>query len=275
MSDADGTGRRGDLLGGAAVILAVLLVVGSIQMGLSITLRALALLTVFVTTFGLAVGTGREESLTYPALITLLAFVLYGMVAFEPSRVLAPVLVLVALVALLVLLYVLSERLLSPTPWAASVGAPAAVLVVVAIAIVDLQTGGVVYELELADEVTVETEGVTNASGDLPLVAVGTATAETTAPFREPASFPDAQACVYTEEGRTDRSVAFESGGSIYHSSVPALGTLSADATLLLSANETRALEDRSVPVERADSCPDDAAAPRIVIVPGNGWSTQ
>jgi len=270
--EPDSSRRRGTVIGGLAAVTALLLVVGSVQAGLSITVRVLALFALVVALFGVAVGTGREESLTYLTLMVYLASALYALAAFAPGRVLGAALVPVVLVVLLVGVYVLHERLLSPTPWMATFVAPAAVSIVVAVAIVDLQGGGVAYELQLQENVTVESEELTVDTGDLPAVVLGTATAETTLPLRQPASFPDAEVCLYTDDGRTSRSMVFQSGGSFFHQSVPAFGTLSADASALLGANETASV-DGSVPVERAEACPDDAEPPRIVVVPDEGWS--
>lgn len=281
MSEDDGgSERRKDVLAWVTTIAAVLLTAAAFLAGLSITLRAVSLLVLFLVLFGVAIGTRREDSLAYPAMIAYLAFVVYGMIAFSPNLVVAPLLVLAAVVGLGVLIYVLHERLLTPTPWAATYGAPAVVVVAVAMAILDVQTGGVAYELGLDDEVTIESEGSTT-------VEVGTAVAETGGPFREPVSFPDAHACIYTEgpddgdgssDGtsnqsvrRTTDSLDFGTEGPSLQRSAPGSGTLSVPATVLVPGFVASSI-DGPVPIERADACPDDAEPPRIVIVPGEGW---
>jgi len=141
-----------------------------------------------------------------------------------------------------------------------------AVAVVVAVAsgalvATDLGTSPLTYETTVADSATIPEDPSDSTS-----VVVGSATVENDFVYREPVSFPPARACVFNGTTRTDVAVLYGVDGSYFPSNVGGGQQLRANMTLLLPPDVVASL-NRTVPVERADTCPAESDRERILVV--------
>lgn len=141
--------------------------------------------------------------------------------------------------------------------------AAAVVLTAVAVGLVgaDLGTDPLTYETTVHDTAQVPAE----PEGTEPVV-VGAASVENSFVFREQLRFPSARACVFNGTASVNSPVLYGTNGSYFPASVGPNGRLETEMTVLVP-QETAASMGGTVPVERAESCPDASDEARIVVV--------
>lgn len=257
-----GSDYRLHVAGGVLALGAGYLFFRNVFFSLSITVRAGLVLAVALLMLCWAAGPGPSRELPvlcmFTAIVVLLA---YSVVQFRLPASLLLGLVPALVVGMVVLAYLVQEGWLAVGRSTAAYTALAIVLVSAAFVGIDLQIGGVEYTATLEDPVTLgdDSEGWVQ-------VELGTATARNTFVFREPVSFPDSQACIYTGVERRDNGVFYRANGAIFHESVAGNGQLETRMTLQVPPEVARAVSD-PLPVEHAETCPPaDDGPPRIVV---------
>lgn len=235
----------------------------------SVTSRGLVLLAAFLLLLLVELRTGWHLPLVVMA--SYLVFVGYVLSAFGLGYLALGVGALAGLYVLLPLAYALHDRRMQPSPRTAKLVAVALFIFLAAVVAVDLQAGDVTHELELRDQVTLP-ETLVGEDEESQEVTVGTATSSNTFFFHERANFPTVRVCVYTPErlrGHSPTFVGSAGGMSITgYSVVPPAGSVSADVTVGLSADEVAAI-DGPLPVERAATCPEESDEEKIVVTVG------
>jgi hypothetical protein len=128
----------------------------------------------------------------------------------------------------------------------------------------DVAASEVTNDVQVAEEATVGENGVTT---------VGTLTVDNQFLFREEFDEPRAFACIYlpgtTEHEWRPHPIEYRLGDDRLPNTVPGAATLRAEMTVRL-VEEERATVDGPIPVERAESCPEQSDDQRIVVVLGD-----
>jgi len=255
----------------AALALTVLFAEG-LFFDLSLTVRTVLLVVLPLALFVGAAAYPWKEEFALAGSIAVLFAAGYAAMAYELSTDGIALLGFASFWLVIGLAYGIHERRLWLSPSAARFAFLGMLLISMALVGVDLQYGEVVYDVELRDEITVTVEDDSDPVGQQ--VVLGTATARTTFVFREPADFPVLHACVYTPERLDDRNTFYDDGSSPFLRSAPGLGTRTENVRIWLTGDEAAAVNG-TLPVERADSCPEERAEPGVVVVlPGANWST-
>ncbi len=152
--------------------------------------------------------------------------------------------------------YLLREREFSPPPQTTRYVIVAVALIGVVFLGADLGLSEVEYEISIHDEAQLDERGE---------VEIGTITATNQFVFREPIDMPRPLVCAYGFD-REVRPVALQTGEGSMPQTVPGGKTVTATITTRFNEEEYEAV-DWPIPVETATQCPDDAEAPRLVIV--------
>lgn len=251
-------------VGGLAGLAVLAWFVRDVFFDLSLTGRAV-LLGLAVVVFLVGAGVNLWKEAFGLAAVTALFFSAgYVVLAFDVGMGTGAMVVLGSFWLAIGLAYLLHEGWLALSAVEARYALLVVLLVAVAFVGADLQYSEVVYDVELRDEVTVTVANY----GDDPLgqqVVLGTATATNTFAFREPVAFPDLRVCVYSPGRMADRGVFYDDGSSPFLRSVGGYGTLTTNVTIGLTGEEATVLRG-TLPVERADSCPDERDEPGIVV---------
>lgn len=231
---------------------------------LSLTVRALLLFSLFLAFLVGAAAHPWQEAFGLAAVTALFFSAGYAVFAFEVGMGTGAIVVLGSFWLAIGLAYLLHENRLALSPSSARYALFGVLLVSVPFVGVDLQYGDVVYDVELREEATVTVEDEADPLGQP--VVLGTATATNTFAFREPVDFPDLRVCTYAPKRLADRDVFYHEGSLPLHRSVGGHGTVTTNVTIGLSGEEAAAVNG-SLPVQRAESCPDTREEPGIVVV--------
>lgn len=255
-------GRTVGVAGGAiSVLVALAWFVRTVAPTLSLTVQS-ALLGLGAVLSLVGAGTTRwSEGLTY---LTIPLFV--GAAAYAAST--HPLgadgtvaLALVSMTVALVVVYLHQQHLLALRPREAAALVLIVALVGGGLVGADLRADPVSYETSVASETQVPAD----PAGTEPLT-VGTATATNPSPFREQVSFPPARACLFNGTARVSSPVLYRADGEYYPRSVGGSGTTDARMTVLATAGTLDPM-NRTVPVERAERCPERSERQRVVVV--------
>ena len=261
MSDRSPGRRAGELIAAAVVVAAV--VVFARRVGTTLSMTVLAALFGQGALVALVVAaTGRyREGLVF--LFAVLAIAAVGLAA--ATHPLGAVGTIAAVAATLVVMalgvYAVEERRYKLRRREAIAAGLVVAVAAGALVATDLGTSPLDYETDVADSATVPEDPSESTS-----VVVGSATVENDFVYREPVSFPSAGACVFNGTARTDAGVLYGVDGSYFPSNVGGGQQLRANMTLLLPPDVVASL-NRTVPVERADTCPAESDRERIVVV--------
>ncbi|WP_225335799.1 aluminum activated malate transporter family protein [Halomicrobium urmianum] len=262
-------------IGVALAIASLVYFMRDLVFGLSITVKAALLFLAFVAFFAVGVATERD-------VLDAVAFALSGgaylvglgyVVSNYPIEDTGTFLLLAVSAALFVGLgYLLRERGFAlPVRTAASV---VAVLAVVGVALVgaDAVGGGVTYDLETNESVTVEPPTGEYPDNHVPGVEkrVGTLTATNEFVFRRALDPPQVVACVVDGDGVVQRhaGVSLSTPGERYGypQSIGGGGTVPMHLTLHLDRDRNQTAPV-TYAVERAGECPTDVDEPTVAIV--------
>lgn len=248
-------------------IAAVLYFARDIVFDLSITVRALLLLLAFVIFLVAAVGSERTAVVLVSSVLSAaayLAFLGYTLSRFDVGADGTFLALLVSAALFLGLGYLVRERRISPSPRITRYAVAGVLLVAVLMVGVDVIVSDVGYD------VTIEDEGVVDDGGE---VVVGTLTVDNQFVLREPIDVPEAFACLFVpgmdEYDMRPQPVQYRVGEDRVPDSVPGSSTITARMTVRLTDEEASAVDGR-IPIERADTCPDESENPRIVVVMGD-----
>lgn len=233
---------------------------------LSITVRALLLLLAFVVLLAAALVVARKTFVFVFAVLSAtayLAFIAYTLSRFDVGANGTFLALLVSAGLFLGLGYLVREREVKPSSTTARYIAVAVVVIAAALVGADAAASEVTYEVSIEDEATVDDRGG---------VVLGTGTVENRFVFREPIDPPQVLACIYIpaveEYDMRPQPVRYSVGGDSVPDSIGGADTMSVTLSARLNEEETATL-DGPIPVERAESCPDPADEPRIVVVMG------
>lgn len=228
---------------------------------LSLTVKAALLLVLFVALFVAASAVrraGLDAVLYVLSAATYVAFVGYVVSRFDVGDTGIFLALAASSVLFVGLGYLHRERGLRVEAGTATRVAVALFVVAAVFVAADLLVGGVAYSFTAAESAD---------AGDHE-VRVGTVAAENEFVFRESTDFPETTACVYAPD-RRDRSVDYRRSAENWRvpDSVGAGETVTAEAWIWLETEERAAVDNGTIPVERAESCPESTDEPRIVVV--------
>jgi len=261
MSDRPLGRRAGELVAAAAVVAAVAAFAWRVGPDLSVTVQSAVFALVATLALAGAAATRFRQGLLFLFGTLAVGAVGYGASTHPLGTVRSLAAVLATLAVVFGALYVVEERRYGLRRWEAL----AVVVVVVAaggaLVAADLGTSPLSYETTVDDSATIPDD----TEGNVPVV-VGTATVENGFVYREQIRFPAARACIFNGTARTNVAVLYEQGGSYFPRSVGGDERLRANMTLLTTPSVAGSL-NRTVPVERADTCPEESERERIVVV--------
>jgi hypothetical protein len=195
----------------------------------------------------------------YAALLT--GFVGYGLSTHPVDAVGAVVAVVATVAALLGALYLVVERRFKLRRREAVVAAVVLLAAATGLVAADLGTDPLTYETTVHDSAQVPADPERSEP-----VVVGAASVENDFVFREQLTFPPARACISNGTASVYSPVLYGTNGSYFPASVGPNARLDTEMTVLVP-RETAASMSGTVPVERADSCPDSSDEARIVVV--------
>jgi hypothetical protein len=248
-------------------IAAVLYFARDIVFDLSITVRAALLFLVFVLFLFGAVAASQSHVVTVSSVFSAaayLAFLWYTLSRFDVGADGTFLALLVSAILFMGLGYAIRERGVKPTRAQTRAVVVGIVLLGVAFVGADVAASGVSYDVDIADEASIETDGE---------VAVGTLTVESDFVFREPIDTPRAYACIYVAgaeaSGFRPHPVQYRVGDFRVPDTVPGTGSITASMTVRLTDDERRNVSG-PIGVERAATCPEDSDESRIVVVLGD-----
>lgn len=259
-------------LGVAFAAAALLYFVRDLVFELSITVKAALLLFAAVAFFlgGLAVHRDVLDVVGFAlAAVSYVVFVGYVVVRYQPGDTGTFVVLAVSAVLFLALGYLLRERNLTVTRQTAVVGV-AALLVVSAVLVgADVLGGGVTYQFEHEQSVTVE------APGDLPPeqryvereVEIGTMTATNEFVFTRALSLPPLRGCLVGVDTprRNDVWLSYAYPSYERPNTIPGGATrqFAVEASLPIDANRTDVV---TYDIERGSDCDGDRASPTLLV---------
>lgn len=248
-------------VGAVAALAALAWFVRTIAPTLSLTVQSALLFLGAVLTLVGAGTTRWSEGLTYLTILVFAGAAAYGASTHPLGADGTVGLALGTMAVALVIVYLHQQHLLAFRPREAAALVLVVALVGGGLVGADLRADAVRYETTVASETQVPAD----PAGTEPLT-VGTATATNPSPFREQVSFPPARACLFNGTARVTSPVLYRADGEYYPRSVGGSGTIEAQLTVLTTAAIVDSM-NRTVPVERAEACPESSDRQRVVVV--------
>lgn len=261
MSGRFDTRSVSEAVGVLAALVALACFARTVAPTLSLTVQSALLGLAGVVTLVGAGTTGWGEGLTYLAILLFVGGAAYGASTHPIGADGTVALALGTMAVALVVVFLHQGHLLALRP-------REAVAVLLILALVggglvgaDLRADPVNYEIRTPSETQVPADPAATEA-----LAVGTATATNPSPFREQVAFPPARACLFNGTARVTSPVLYMTDGEYYPRGIGGSGTIEARMTVFATAATVESM-NRTVPVERRQSCPERSGRQRIVVV--------